>query len=116
MFVQEILSSDEFNSSTDISLLTGDFNILKFPLKPNFCNTIIKTNKNFDEVINSLNSEYNDIIVYNFRKNIKDFDFVDFADFYSNEAVTYGDSKFDANGKEIPLDPVLTAEIEHLSR
>jgi hypothetical protein len=77
---------------------------------------MLKLNKKFDDVMNKLNNEYNDVIISNFKKNIKDFKYEDIADNYSKDAVTYGDSKVGEYGNEIPLDLILTAHYSYCSR
>ena len=77
---------------------------------------MIKKNKNFKGIIKQLNNEYKDVVLHNWTKNMPSFNYVDFADNYRSDAVTYGDSFIDTNGSETPLELVLTAEVEHLSR
>ena len=46
------------------------------------------------------------------------YNITDLADisFPNKDKVTYGDSYFDTSGKEHPLDTILTAEVEFLSK
>ena len=77
---------------------------------------MLNKNKNFENIMKKLNSEYNDVILHNFNKNIRNFHFIDIADYHSKDTVTYGDSKIDSDGKEVPIDLILTADYEYLSR
>jgi len=56
---------------------------------------MIKRNKNFDGILKQLDAEYNDVVLHNFKSHIKNFDYIDIADSYSKDAVTYGDSRID---------------------
>jgi hypothetical protein len=77
---------------------------------------MLKRNKNFDGIIKQLNNEYKDVVLHNWTKNMPTFNYVDFADAYSKDSVTYGDSFIDDNGLETPLELILTADHSFLSR
>ena len=77
---------------------------------------MVKRNKNFEGIIKQLNNEYKDVVLHHWTKNLPSFNYVDFADSFSKDAVTYGDSSIDTNGLETPLELVLTADYEYLSR
>ena len=75
------------------------------------------SNPAFRPSIDLLNEEYTNVLMKKLNANFKQFEVRDLVqiDFKGQEIITYGDFIV-KNGKEIPRETVLTAEIEFVSK
>lgn len=64
-FVSEILEQ-EYDPDTDLNLLIGDFNVLRFPIWDKFYDKRIKANANWKANLDELNIEYDSVLVKTF--------------------------------------------------
>lgn len=116
-FVNEVLAS-EYNHSTDITFLAGDFNIDRNPLKPSFAKCLTDSNVKFGPLVEELNNEFENVLLKSFKQNLPDYTAIDVVDQsgQGKSFVTYGDSYIDNKGQEKPLDTVLTYHLEFCSK
>jgi hypothetical protein len=91
-------------------LLTGDLNILKFPLAEKYTNKLISLNQKYKEMVEKINKEYENNLLKNLKLFFGDkFSIIDTSDFLGSNICTYADFDIDYKSPElIPKETVLT--------
>ena len=116
-FIEEVLKQ-QYDHKTDLALITGDFNVLRWPFPKSYETQLLASHPHYSEIISNLNSEYENVL----KKEIEDrlgerFTVNDLHNTRKEQLVTYADTRTDSKtGKEVPCETKLSLPHELGSR
>ena len=117
-FASDVLN-ETYDQKNDLAIMTGDMNILRTKMAKVFEDRLLNSNPDFKDRIEGLSNEYQDSLICSLDKFLSknDIKFKALNLIQDENYVTYGDCKKDMKtGQLIPLDTVLTHEIEFCSQ
>ena len=108
--VSDILQM-EYDCSTDLALLAGDFNINRFGIPVNLKNKCLGLDSDLADCFSRIDTEYDDLLACLNKEIGGKLLFNNLLDALGNKTVTYGDAKL-IDGKVVAQEPILTEEFE----
>lgn len=54
---------EEFRDNSDLAIITGDFNVLRYPFPASFETRLVEANPDLKAIIDKVNSEYEDVLL-----------------------------------------------------